>query len=178
MKESAFEGIVTAIPILILIISVLIPLSANGWNIMGTLLPANPLQGVGSGLLPGTGGAGGASGQAPMVSIQGSGLSPDGSRMYLDVMLRNPLPMEVDVKTFSASLPVGGTVLSLSLAQPVSIPSGGSAPARLEGPRPMGLTPRSSLSPSSSDLTDLKMTVSASGIEMTLDEDHIRGMLS
>jgi hypothetical protein len=178
MKESAFEGVVTAIPILILIISVLIPLSAHGWNIMGTLLPANPFLGVGSGLLPGAAGGGGASQEAPMVSIQGSGLSTDGSRMFLDVMLRNPMPVEVDVEEFSAGIPAGGTTVTLALVKPVSIPSGGTALARLEAPRPQGLPSQGSPRLSTSDLSDLKMKISAGGIEMTLDENTIRGMLS
>ena len=178
MRESALQGIITAIPVLIILVSIILPFSAHGWDIMGTVLPANPFLSAGPGLLPGIGGGGKAAQQGPMVSIQGSGLSEDGSRVFLDVQLRNPMPMRVEVKEFSASIPAGSAVVNLAMVQPVSIPSGGSVVCRLEGPRPQGLPSRGSPLPSTPELSNLKMTISSGGIEMTLDQDAIRGMLS
>jgi hypothetical protein len=77
------------------------------------------------------------------------------------------------VKEFSASAPLGGSTVDLVMVRPVSIPSGGSGLCRLEGPGTRGLP-----LPQVSDLSNLKMTISSGGIEMTLDEDAIRGMLS
>lgn len=178
MKESAFEGIVTAIPILILLVAIILPFSAHGWDVMGTVLPANPFLGMGSGLMPGIGGGGKVTQQGPMVSIVGSGLTADGSRFFLDVQLKNPMPMEVEVKEFSGSIPAGGTMVDLSLARPVTIPSGGTVLTRLEGPRPQGVSTQGASSPSPSDLANLRMTLSAGGIDMNLDENAIRGMIS
>jgi hypothetical protein len=178
MRESTLQRIITVIPVLIILVSVILPFSAHGWDVMGTVLPVNPFLSAGSNLLPGIGGGGEAARQGSMISIQRSGLSEDGSRVFLDVMLRNPMPMQVDVKDFSASIPAGSAVVNLALVQPVSIPSGGSVICRLEGPRPQGLPSRISPLPSNPELSNLKMTISSGGIEIALDQDAIRGMLS
>ena len=178
MREQTFQGIIRVIPVLILLVFILLPFSANGWDIWATIVPANPFPGAGTGFLPGTGGGMQVPPQGPMYSIQGSGLSADGSRVYVDLLMRNPMPMQLDVKEFSATMPAGGTAVTLAMAQPVSIPSGASAPVRLEGPAPQGLRSRGSSLPSRPTLGDLKMTVSLGGIEMTLGENAIGGMVS
>jgi hypothetical protein len=178
MEDRNARVIIRAIPVLILLVFILLPFSANGWDIWATIVPANPFPGAGTGFLPGTGGGIEVPPQGPMYSIQGSGLSADGSRIFLDVMMRNPMPMQLDVREFSGSIPVGGTAVTLALVQPVSIPSGGSALVRLEGPAPQGLRSRGSSLPSRPTLGDLKMTVSLGGIEMTLDENAIGAMVS
>jgi hypothetical protein len=177
MREKAFQGIINAIPVLILLVSILLPFSAHGWDIGSTIVPANPFLRPGSDLLAGMGDVGTGARTGPMISVQGSGLTEDGSRYFLEVRLKNPLPMQVEVKEFTASAPAGGTLVNLALVRPVTIPSGGSGVCRLEGPVAKGFSARGS-PPSASDLTNLRMTISSGGIEMALDEDAIRGMLS
>jgi hypothetical protein len=178
MREKTFQGIINVIPVLIIIVSILLPFSANGWDIGRTIIPANPFVRPGSSLLAGMGDVGTGGQKGPMISVQGSGVTEDGSRFFLEVRLRNPLPMQVGVKEFTASVPAGGTLVNLAMVQPVSIPSGGSGVCRLEGPVARGFSTRGSPLPSASDLTNLRMTISSGGIEMALDEDAIRGMLS
>jgi hypothetical protein len=178
MRDQTVHGIVSVIPVLIIIVSILLPFSANGWDIGATVLPANPFSMAGGGLVPGIGAGGNIGDQAPMFTVEGSGLSEGGTRFYLDVGLRNPLPTELEVKEFSATLPVGTSFTALALREPITIPSGGSAVARLEGPRPQGLISPGSAVPSVSSLGELKMTISAGGMDMTLDQDAIREMLS
>ena len=177
MREQTFQGIISAIPVLVILVSILLPLSAHGWDIGATILPANPFVRPGPGLLQGTDGGGTAAEKGPMISVRGSGLTQDGSRFFLEVQLRNPLPVQVEVKEFSAGAPVGSSLVNLAMVQPVSIPSRGSGVIRLEGAVPKGF-PSPGSSPSVSDLRNLKMTISSGGIEMALDEDTIRGMLS
>jgi hypothetical protein len=174
MRDQTFQGIISVIPVLIILVSILLPFSAHGWDIGATVIPANPFLGAGSGL-PGVLGKGGGmkAPEGPMISVRNSGVSQDGARVFLEVELKNPLPMPIEVKEFSASAPLGGSTVDLVMVRPVSIPSGGSGLCRLEGPGTRGLP-----LPQVSDLSNLKMTISSGGIEMTLDEDAIRGMLS
>jgi hypothetical protein len=179
MRDQTFQGIIGAIPVLIILVFILLPFSSNGWDVGKTVLPANPFGRPGTDLLSGLRGGGQAlAGEGPMLSVRDSGVSGDGSRYFLEVQLRNPLPMKVDVKEFTAGAPVGSARVALSMAGTVSIPSGGSAVCRLEGAVPPGLSVKGAPIPSASDLEDLRMTISSGGVEMTLDEDTIRGMLS
>jgi hypothetical protein len=178
MKDRTLQGIITVIPVFILLVSFLLPFGANGWDIGATILPADSFMKIGAGLLTGIGGGVMVPPQGSVVPIFGSGISEDGSRVFLNVMLKNPLPMPLDVKEFSGSIPAGGTVISLTLMQPVSIPSGGSTLIRLEGTVPQGLRYGGLPLPSRPTLGDLKMRVSCGGIPMTLDENAIRGMVS
>jgi hypothetical protein len=179
MRDQTFQGIIGAIPILIILVFILLPFSANGWDVGRTVLPANPFIRPGTDLLSGLRSGGETmAGKGPMLSVRDSGVSGDGSRYFLEVQLRNPLPMKIDVKEFTASAPVGGSLVDLAMAGPVSVPSGGSAVCRLEGSVPKGLSVRGTPLPSASDLSNLRMTISSGGVEMTLDEDTIRGMLS
>ncbi|MDD1664252.1 MAG: hypothetical protein LUQ32_02750 [Methanomicrobiales archaeon] len=177
MRDKTIQGIINVIPLLIILVAIILPLSAHGWDIERAAIPANPFPELGPGLLPGTAGSGFVAPGGPMISVRSSGVSPDGSRVFLEVQLRNPMPVQIEVKEFSASAPMGGATANLVMVQPVSIPSGGSGVVRLEGPAPGGLTSRAT-PPRASDLDNLKMTISAGGMEMTLDEDAIRGMLS
>ena len=178
MRDQTFQGIISVIPVLIIIVSVILPFSANSWDVGRTVLPSNPFVRTGSNLLAGMGDGGTLAGNGPMIAVRGSGLTEDGSRFFLEVQLKNPLPMQVEVKEFTASAPAGGTLVNLAMVRPVSIPSGGSGVCRLEGPVAKGFSTQGSPFPSASDLSNLKMTISSGGIEMALDEDAIRGMLS
>ena len=178
MEDRTLQGIITVIPVLILLVSFLLPLSANGWHINAAILPADSFMKIGAGLLTGIGGGVMVPPQGSPVSILGSGISEDGFRVYLNVMLKNPLPLPLEVKEFTGCMPAGGTVINLALMQPVSIPSGGSTLIQLEGTVPQGLRYGGVSLPSRPTLGDLKMRVSCGGIPMTLDENAIRGMVS
>ena len=178
MKDRTLQGIIRVIPVLILVFFFLSPFIANGWDMGAAVLPVNPFLGIGTGLLSGIGGMVEMPRQGPMFSVQDSGLSVDGSRVYVDVMVGNPLPLPIDIREFSGSIPTDGTVLNLAMVQPVSIPSGSSALVRLEGPRPQGLRPGGLILPSNPKFGDLKMTLSVLGMEMPLDENTIRGVVS
>jgi len=177
MREKTFQGIISVIPVLIILVSIILPFNAHGWDIGATVVPANPFIQPGSNLFAGTGGTGTGAQRGPMISVQASGVTEDGSRYFLEVQLKNPLPMQVEVKEFTASAPAGGTLVNLAMVRPVTIPSGGYAVARLEGPVARGFRTGGS-TPSASDLSNLKMTIVSGGIEMELDEGAIRGMLS
>jgi hypothetical protein len=178
MRDRTVQVIIRVIPVLILVVFLLFPFISNGWDIGAAVLPVNPFLGIGTGLLSGIGGLVEMPRQGSPFSIQGSGFSEDGSRVFVDVMVGNPLPLQIDLLEFSGSIPAGSTVLNLAMLQPVSIPSGSSALVRLEGPRPQGLRPGGLTLPRNPTLGDLKMTLSVLGMEMTLDENAIRGMVS
>ncbi|MDD1666866.1 MAG: hypothetical protein LUO96_00215 [Methanomicrobiales archaeon] len=177
MRDKTVQGIVNVIPLLIIIVAIILPLSAHGWDIERAAIPASPFPELGPGLLPETGGSGFVAPEGPVISVRGSGVTDDGSRVYLEVQLKNPMPVQVVVKEFSASAPLRGTSVNLALVAPVSIPSGGSGTIRLEATRPQALA-AGGWPPSLSELRNLKMTLSSGGMDMTLDESTIRGMLS
>jgi hypothetical protein len=177
MRDQTIQGIINVIPLLIILVSIILPLSAHGWDIGRAAIPANPFPELGPGPLPGTGGSGIVVPEGPVISVRDSGVTADGSRVFLEVQLGNPLPVPVVVKEFSASAPLRGTTVTLALVAPVSIPPGGSGIVRLEGTRPQALAP-GGWPPSLSLLRNLKMTLSSGGMDMTLDESTIRGMIS
>ena len=180
MRDQIFQGIISAIPIIIILVFVLLPFSANGWDVGRTVLPANPFAQAGSSdIFRNLGGdqlAGGSpEGGSPVVSVRDSGISGTG-QYFLELQLRNPLPMQVDVKEFTATAPLGSTTVNLAMAAPVSIPAGSTGLCRLEGTLRKGAS-QNAARPSVSDLRNLRMTISSGGADVTLDENTIRGML-
>jgi hypothetical protein len=177
MRDKTVQGIINVIPLLIIIVAIILPLSAHGWDIGRAALPVSPFPELGPGLLPGTGGSGFVAPEGPVISVRDSGVTADGSRVFLVVQLKNPMPVPIVVKEFSASAPLGGTTVNIATVQPVTIPSGGSGTVRLEGTRPPALA-AGGWPPALSELRNLKLTLSSGGMDMTLDESTIRGMLS
>jgi hypothetical protein len=177
MRDKTIQGIINVIPLLIIIVAIILPLSAHGWDIERAAIPASPFPELGPGLMPGTGGSGFVAPEGPVISVRDSGISADGSRAFIELQLQNPMPVPIVVKEFSASAPLRGTSVHLALVAPVTIPPGGSGTVRLEGTRPQGLAP-GGWPPALSLLRNLKMTLSSGGMDMTLDESTIRGMIS
>lgn len=164
MSEKIVKAVISAIPTVILVVCVVAAFATQGWDVQATLVGDNPIE-VLEALVPAESAVGG-----ELLEVTDFWLSDDGTKLVLEAVFHSPLNVPVTIKELSADIIMGDNSCTVSLPNEVEIPAKGSASLTLEGALPESLPSAGKFT-----LSNMRMTLDISGIELQMEESEPGG---
>ncbi len=173
MSEKIVKAVISAIPTVILVVCVVAAFATQGWDVQATLVGDKPIE-VLETLVPVP--AESAVGEElKLLEVTDFRLSDDGTKRILEAVFHSPLNVPVTIKELSADVIMDGNSYTVSLPNEVEIPAKGSASLTLEGALLEVQTPSTLPSAGKFTLSNMRMTLDISGIELQIEESEPGG---
>lgn len=164
MSEKIVKAVISTIPTVILVVCVVAAFATQGWDVQATLVGDNPIE-VLEALVPAESAVG-----RELLEVTDFWLSDDGTKLVLEAVFHSPLNVPVTIKELSADIIMGDNSCTVSLPNDVEIPAKSSASLTLEGALPESLTSAGKFT-----LSNMRMTLDISGIELQMEESEPGG---